>query len=84
MPGAHAVTHQREISSYHRLVRRINRSIASQGATHLRHAVLKPSPEDRPEDWDRLMDEIEQTEGARLSRRPDGSVCVCWGRPSPC
>ena len=84
MQVTRAITHQREISSYHRLVRRVNRSIASQGATHRRHAVLKPSPEDRPEDWDRLMDEIEQTEGARLSRRPDGYVCVCWGRPSPC
>lgn len=84
MPGARAVTHQREISTYHRLMRRVNQSIASQGATRRRQAVLKPAPDDRPEDWDRLVDEIEQTEGARLSRRPDGSVCVCWGRPGAC
>lgn len=84
MPGAHAITHQREISTYHRLVRRVNRSLTNPNALHRRQAVLCPAPEDRPEDWERLMEEIEQAEGARLDRRPDGSVCVCWARPGAC
>lgn len=84
MPRAHAITHQREISTYHRLVRRVNRSLINPSVLHRRQAVLRPAPEDRPEDWERLVDEIEQTEGARLDRRPDGSVCVCWARPGAC
>lgn len=84
MPGAHAITHQREISTYHRLVRRVNRSLTSPNVLHRRQAVLRPEPEDRPEDWERLVDEIEQIEGACLDRRADGSVCICWGRSGTC
>lgn len=74
------ITHQRQISSYHRLVRRVNRALTTPRAQVERQANLLPDPSDRPEDWQRLLDEISQTDGVAMTPRPDGSVHVRWLR----
>ncbi len=75
---AQTVTHQRQASSYGRLVRRINHLITTPRAQYERQANLVRHPDDRPEDWERLMDEIQQADGVSLTKRPDGSVHVRW------
>lgn len=78
MPGPAAVTNQRQLSSYSRLVRRVNLTITAPTAQRERQANLRPGPDDRPEDWERLLEEIEQTDNVTMRRRPDGSVHVIW------
>ncbi|MDL0441861.1 DUF1654 domain-containing protein [Stutzerimonas frequens] len=78
MRGKEIITHQRQLSSYHRLVRRINHTITTPRAQRERQANLYPSQSDRPEDWERLLDEIQQADGVALMKRPDGSVYVTW------
>ena len=73
-----SITHQRQISSYHRLVRRVNRVLTTPRAKVERQADLAPEPEDRPEDWERLMDEIRETDGVAMTCRDDGTVHVRW------
>ncbi|WP_417585377.1 DUF1654 domain-containing protein [Pelagibacterium sp.] len=75
---AHTITHQRQASSYGRLVRRINHLITTPRAQYERQANLTRQPDDRPEDWERLLEEIEQTDNVTMRRWPDGSVHVIW------
>ncbi|WP_313128089.1 DUF1654 domain-containing protein [Stutzerimonas nitrititolerans] len=75
---ARAITHQRHISSYNRLLRRVNHLITTPRARVERQANLAPHPDDRPEDWERLLDEIQQIEGVSMTLRSDGSVHVRW------
>lgn len=76
---AKTITHQRDISGYGRLVRRVNRILMTRRAQYERQANLSPSPDDHPEDWQRLLDEMQEQDGASVTLRPDGSVYVCWG-----
>ncbi|WP_454911147.1 DUF1654 domain-containing protein [Stutzerimonas chloritidismutans] len=78
MPGPAVVTNQRQLSSYSRLVRRVNLTITAPTAQRERQANLRPGPSDRPEDWERLLEEIEQADNVTMRRRPDGSVHVIW------
>ena len=78
MQGHAALSHPSHLSTYHRLVRRVNRTIATPRAQRERQANLAREPDDRPEDWDRLLDEIQQAEGVAITRRNDGSVYVTW------
>lgn len=75
---AQTVTHQRQASSYGRLVRRISHLITTPRAQYERQANLARQPDDRPEDWERLLDEIQQTDGVSMTKRPDGTVYVRW------
>lgn len=75
---AQTITHQRQASSYGRLVRRINHLITTPRAQYERQANLARQPDDRLEDWERLLEEIQQTDGVSMTRRPDGSIHVCW------
>jgi len=78
MPGPAVVTNQRQLSSYSRLVRRVNLTITAPTAQRERQANLRPGPNDRPEDWERLLEEIEQADNVTMRRRQDGSVHVIW------
>ncbi|WP_420864218.1 DUF1654 domain-containing protein [Stutzerimonas marianensis] len=80
MPGPAHATHQTQLSSYSRLVRRVNLTLTTPRAQRERQANLCPSSSDRPEDWERLLEEIEQAEGVALTHRPDGSIHVRWLR----
>lgn len=78
MQGHAALSHPSQLSTYHRLVRRVNRAISTPRAQRERQANLAREPDDRPEDWDRLLDEIQQADGVAMIRRNDGSVYVTW------
>lgn len=78
MRGAATLHHQNQLSSYHRLVRRVSLAITAPTAQRERQANLRPGPDDRPEDWERLLEEIEQADNVTMRRRPDGSVHVIW------
>ncbi|WP_313226745.1 DUF1654 domain-containing protein [Stutzerimonas chloritidismutans] len=75
---AHTFTNHHQVSGYSRLVRRVNRAITTPRALRERQANLAREPDDRPEDWDRLLDEIQQADDVAMTRRTDGSVYVTW------
>jgi hypothetical protein len=81
--SARPVTHQRQISSYNRLLRRVNHLLTTPRARRECQANLSPLPGDLPDDWERLLEEIEQDDNARMIKRPDGSVWVCWRSIQP-
>lgn len=78
MQGHAALNHPSQLSTYQRLVRRVNRTITTPRAQRERQANIAPEPDDRPEDWDRLLDEIQQADGVAMTKRSDGSVYVTW------
>lgn len=78
MQGHAALSHPSHLSTYHRLVRRVNRAITTPRAQRERQANLAREPDDRLEDWERLIDEIQQSDGVAMTKRSDGSVYVTW------
>ncbi|MFL1584533.1 DUF1654 domain-containing protein [Stutzerimonas stutzeri] len=78
MQGHAAFSHPSHLSTYHRLVRRVNRAITTPRAQRERQANIAREPGDRPEDWDRLLDEIQQADGVAMTRRSDGSIRLTW------
>jgi hypothetical protein len=78
MQGHAALSHPSHLSTYHRLVRRVNRAITTPRAQRERQANLSREPDDRLEDWERLLDEIQQADGVAMTKRSDGSVYVTW------
>lgn len=77
-PAAKNITHQREVSSYERLVRRVNATLSGPLAQIEKQANLTPEPDDSAEDWQRLLEEIELADGVTMTKRSDGSVHVRW------
>lgn len=78
MQGPASFTHPSQLSTYHRLVRRVKRTITTPRAQRECQANLAPQQDGRPEDWERLLEEIEQADNVTMRRRPDGSVHVIW------
>lgn len=79
---ARTITHQNQISSYHRLVRRINHQVLSSPRVLAeRQTILVPYPHDHPEDWERLLNEIEESDNVEMIRCEDGSIHVRWSCP---
>lgn len=64
--------------TYRTLARRVQHLITTPRARYEHQAVIHRLPNDKPHDWDRLLDEIRDAEGVTLNPRPDGSVHVVW------
>lgn len=77
-PRARAVTHQTQISGYERLARRIQSVISTPRAQVERQAVISRQPDEMQGDWDRLMEEIRDSDGVTLTPRGDGSMHLAW------
>jgi hypothetical protein len=71
----------KEPSSYELLGIRIQRSINSPKAQASKSAILERSPNDSPEDWDRLLEEIAENENVTIAHRDDGHVQLFWTVP---
>ena len=68
-------------NSYEVLVMRLQRAINSPAAQKAKSALLQRSPDDRAEDWDRIMEELGDTDNVTLAYRDDGHVQVFWTVP---
>jgi Tfp pilus assembly protein PilN len=75
---ARAVTHQTQISGYERLARRIQSVISTPRAQVERQAVISRQLDDQQSDWDRLLEELRDTDGVTMTPRSDGSVHLAW------
>ncbi|MNO55169.1 hypothetical protein D3C76_456550 [compost metagenome] len=63
------------------LGRRIQKLINSPAAQKNRVAVICKAPEELQEDWDALVNAIEETDGVSLTFGDDGGVRVTWEKP---
>lgn len=70
-----------QTDTYRSLARRVQRLITTPRARYEHQAVIQRLPGDHPNDWERLLDEINDAEGVKLNKRPDGSVHVVWYVP---
>lgn len=75
---AHEAIQHPEQSSYYHLTRRVQLLLSTPRAQVEHQAVIYREPSDSSSDWDRLLDEIRDTEGVALTSRPDGSIHVAW------
>lgn len=64
--------------TYATLARRVQSLIKTPRAQIEQQAVIPHGPDIRPDDWDRLMDEIAAADGVRAIPRPDGSIYIAW------
>jgi len=67
--------------TYRSLALRVQSLISTPRARYEHQAVIHREPGDRPDDWDRLLDEIGDADGVKLNARPDGSVHLVWYVP---
>lgn len=67
-----------EQSSYYHLTRRVQLLLNTPRAQIEHQAVIYREPCDSSSDWDRLLEEIRDTEGVTLTPRRDGSLHVAW------
>lgn len=70
-----------QTDTYGALARRVQRLISTPRARYEHQAVIPRLPDDKPQDWDRLLNEINDAEGVKLNARPDGSVHLVWYVP---
>ncbi|MBD1553590.1 DUF1654 domain-containing protein [Pseudomonas typographi] len=68
-------------TTYEILGFRIQAVINSPRAQKAQAALLERYPADRPEDWERLLDEIAENENVTIAHRDDGHVQVFWTVP---
>lgn len=64
--------------SYSTLARRVQALVTTPRARIEQQAVIPRLPDDHSADWERLLDEIDTTDGVRAIPRPDGSLYVAW------
>ena len=71
----------RQPDSYELLGMRLQRAINSPAAQRTKSALLERLVDDRADDWDRIMEELGDTDNVTLAHRDDGHVQVFWTVP---
>lgn len=64
--------------SYERLGHRVQRLIASPHVQKRQFVEVTPSPDERREDWARLLEDLESTCGIRIERLDTGAIRIGW------
>ncbi|MEG0633396.1 hypothetical protein D3C81_676150 [compost metagenome] len=66
------------VLSYERLGHRIQQAISSPHVQKRQYVEVKPIPGDSPEDWDRLITDLEETSGIKIDLLESGSIRIGW------
>lgn len=72
---------QSVLSSVEMLGARLQKVINSPSAQKNRSAVLYKSPEEMQEDWDQIIEAINDTDGVHVIFQEDGGAKVHWEVP---
>lgn len=64
--------------SYERLGHRVQQAIASPHVQKRQYVELKPVPGDLPEDWQRLITDLEDTSGIKIELLESGLIRIGW------
>lgn len=68
-------------SSYERLGLRVQKIINSPAAQKAKAALIFRQPDEMPDEWERLLEEIAENDNVTLAYRDDGGVQVFWVVP---
>lgn len=66
------------MSRFELLTGRIYRQVTSSSAQERRRTVISRLPDERVDDWDKLLDHLEIEESVRLTHLDSGAVQLCW------
>lgn len=69
------------VSSYALLGMRLQRAINSPAAQRSKSALLERYADDLDEDWNQVLEELDDTDNVTLAHRDDGHVQVFWTVP---
>lgn len=64
--------------TYPALARRVQAIIRSPSAQARQEATIRRRPDESLQDWDRLLEEIRETSGVRVTQCSDGSTVLAW------
>ncbi len=64
--------------SYERLGHRIQQAIASPHVQKRQYVDVRPAPGDSPEDWRRLLADLEETSGIKVEPLESGLIRIGW------
>lgn len=81
MSRSTSVAKAKATSSFDLLAGRIQKIINSPAAQKNRVAVIYRAPEEANEDWNALVDAMEETDGVSLVFQEDSGVRVSWEKP---
>ncbi|MFP6365496.1 DUF1654 domain-containing protein [Pseudomonas aeruginosa] len=66
------------MSRFEQLTKRIHRQVNSSAAQERRRTVISRLPEERVDDWDKLLDQLEVEESVRLTYLDGGNIQLSW------
>ncbi|MFJ7312548.1 DUF1654 domain-containing protein [Pseudomonas sp. NPDC098747] len=69
-------------NSYELLGLRVQKLITTPVAQKRRSVLVNKMPDECPDDWSRLLDDIAETENVSLSRDENGGALVSWSVPA--
>lgn len=75
---AHSQTTRTTGNSYEHLVKRVQEIISSPRSQIEHQVTISKNSNESAQDWERLLEEINDADGVTLSRHQDGSVQVAW------
>jgi hypothetical protein len=65
-------------SSYELIGRRIQRTVADPKVQKIQRVTVTRREDEPADAWDRVLRELEETDGVTVDRDPDGSVSIGW------
>ena len=74
-------TTQTPLSSYERMGMRVQKIINSPTAQKAKAALIFRLPDEPMDDWERLLEEIDENDNVTLAYRDDGGVQIFWVVP---
>lgn len=69
-------------TAYEQLAHRVQKIINAPAAQRSRSALLFRQPQETPEAWQQLLDEIAENDNVTLAWRDDGGIQLFWVVPS--
>ncbi|VVO79053.1 hypothetical protein PS870_01692 [Pseudomonas fluorescens] len=68
-------------SSYELMGMRIQKIINSTGAQASKRATIYKSPDESPDDWAQLLEDIGEADNVTVAHQDDGGVQIFWVVP---
>ncbi|QLG93555.1 DUF1654 domain-containing protein [Pseudomonas yamanorum] len=68
-------------SSYELMGMRVQKIINSTGAQASKRAVIYKSPDESPDDWAQLLEDIDEADNVTVAHQDDGGVQIFWVVP---
>jgi len=68
------------LPTYPALYARVHRAVTSYRAQRDQEALITPLPSEKPQDWERLLDELSHVDYLTVTRQRDGTVHLAWYR----